>query len=570
MWTKSRTYQETLDFLGTLSHECSILGGPVSKELNTLVRLKRYLEVVDYVLDYESIDREDAVYARQIQALFSKWEDLKLGIDKSRNAAVTFIDAELKCLNTNRRLRTWRSRPLKQPAEVAVVYHYAAERIAQVLGVVPDLDELNFQFGPGANTNVKATASNPREKMSVSLVCSHEMTPVLADFLQEVPLWVQSQSTFEDDESFRVPVTVSPGKVAFVPKTAKTFRSISVEPILNSFFQKGFGSYIRNRLCRFGVDLRDQSRNQVLACRGSIDGSLATIDLSSASDTIATELVWTLLPFDWVEVLDRLRTRTVLVPPSVSDILWTDQYECMHDALSKDPNNKWDSLRLEKFSSMGNGFTFELESLLFYALSYGVLKSMHLPTKDLSVYGDDIIVPSAAFKQLSYVLEASGFSINTKKSFAIGPFRESCGSDYLSGFNLRPLFIKSLISDRTLFSAHNWFVRNGERKLAAICESAIRGERLYGPDGYGDGHLIGSYCLRKNRMIRRSGWDGGYFETFTLNAKRLRGMRRGDYLVPSYSVYTRSGELDPTDPDVVRGSDGVSKRLIYTLTRSIF
>jgi len=164
---------------------------------------------------------------------------------------------------------------------------------------------------------------------------------------------------------------------------------------------------------------------------------------------------------------------------------------------------------------MGNAYTFELESILFYSLSIGVCKTLGLTTESVSVYGDDIIVPTTAFDLLSSTLEFCGFSVNSEKSYSVGPFRESCGADWFCGMDVRPFYLRKQISDRTLMVMHNFFVRHGEWQLAKVVKTFIKPHnRIYGPDGYGDGHLIGSYTLRRSRKLRRCGYEGGFFDTF--------------------------------------------------------
>ena len=566
-WIKNRSLQETLDILGTLSGICADLGGPVANKLFEFVLAKDYKSVIDYNLDYETIETNDAVYSRQIQGFFQKLEDLNLGIDKGEAAAIRFVQAERMCLETNRRLAYHSRKPSQRDPSVDVILHYAIRKISDVLGTCPSLDVLPFQFGPGANTNVKASEANPRAKLSVELECSNELSPYLSEFLYETPCWVANSAIQESESSWVVRVNVSSGKLAFVPKNAKTFRSIVIEPILNSFFQKGVGSYIRDRLQYSGIDLRDQTRNQRLAMIGSVDGSLSTIDISMASDCLAYELIHTLLPYEWADLLSRLRTGLIKFPQSYSSIFRSEL--SVYCGLPNDESAPF--LKLQKFSSMGNGFTFELESLIFYGLAYGVHRYLHLPVSVISVYGDDIICHKAAYSKLTDVLDYCGFSVNLDKSYATGRFRESCGADYLSGFDIRPFYQKSLISDRTLYSMHNWFIRHGERELArAVIPFCTGAPRLYGPDGYGDGHLIGSYRLYQSRKMRRSGWCGGLFDTYSLKPRSIKRVAPGDAVLPAYSVYTRSGEHNPTDPDVVRGSRGYAKVSIYTLVESIF
>jgi len=96
-----------------------------------------------------------------------------------------------------------------------------------------------------------------------------------------------------------------------------------------------------------------------------------------------------------------------------------------------------------KFSSMGNGYTFELETLIFYALSLSVCEYLHLGTSKVSVFGDDILVPSRAAPLLLDVLSFSGFVPNWKKTFISGHFRESCGGNYFKGVDVRPFHLKN-------------------------------------------------------------------------------------------------------------------------------
>ncbi len=541
-WIKQRSASESLEINASIAKACKERGGIISDILYYFAYVGEYKKLIDFKIDYSTIDMNDAIYARQIQALYSKLDFLELGIDRDQVTFDKFLACEEKCRDTNRRFRMQSGEILSPDAES--ILFMAQRKISDILGPLPDRGLLDFTFGPGANTNVNSRCANPRVKLSADITCSTNLTRDVAGLLSEVPHWAVLHSFFEDDEKSLLNVTVTHGKLSFVPKTSLTHRPIVVEPLLNSFFQKGVGKFIRQRLKRAGVDLQDQSKNQRLAEAGSRYGHLATIDLSSASDCISRNLVYSLLPYDWADELDLLRTPSVTYGDTV--------------------------IHLEKFSSMGNGYTFELESLIFYALAYSVCRYLVLPMEGLSVYGDDLIVPVDAFDLLGRILEICGFSMNMEKSFSKGPFRESCGADYFHGMDIRPFYLKTRISDRNLYTMHNWFIRHGEIELARIVESFTRPQqRIYGPNGYGDGHLIGSFSLRLNRKKRRLGWCGGYFETYSLKPASYSKKLKGDVLLPTYSVYTRSGKLDPTDPNVVRGSRGYAKLSIYTFATSV-
>lgn len=540
-YVKEFPTDKSLIIIGRVAETCSRLGGPLSRQLYKLFLDGKYLELIDFNFDYlEDFSSDDFLYARQIQALFSKQKDIELGIDKEAVAFDTFMKAEDLCLETNRRFRA--NLP-GVSSGVHSVLHCASRKIDCILGDVPDYSELKFSFGPGASTSVKRARSNPRVKIEAPLTCSHEFIPHAKEFLAEFPGWTESKVSKDRN----LLLHTSHGKLQFVPKSSKTYRSIGVEPSLNGFGQQGIGKYIRHRLQRAGVDLTDQTRNQKLACQGSIDNSLATVDMSSASDTIAYGMVLHLLPYDWFDFLDRFRTGVV--------------------------SYKGKDIRLQKFSSMGNSYTFELESLIFYALAFGTCSHLGLSTKNVSVYGDDVIIPVEAMALFEEVLTVCGFIINMKKSFADGPFRESCGADYLDGIDIRPFYLKDRVSVRVLFNMHNWFIRHGEPALAGIIMEYIPSHlQIFGPDGYGDGHLIGTYKLRRNRDLNRWGHEGGFFDTFVASAKRIRMREPTDWVYPLYSIYVSgdSPEKTETQHDVVPGVAFYKRVSIYTLKRGIF
>ena len=129
------------------------------------------------------------------------------------------------------------------------------------------------------------------------------------------------------------------------------------------------------------------------------------------------------LPEDWFEVLDALRSPMTHV---------------RDDVVGKEA---W--VRLEKFSSMGNGFTFELETLLFAAITEVTCDNADARLgSGIWVYGDDIIYPSVHASAVASALRWCGFIPNKTKSFSTGPFRESCGGDYFLARNVRSYYIK--------------------------------------------------------------------------------------------------------------------------------
>jgi hypothetical protein len=244
-------------------------------------------------------------------------------------------------------------------------------------------------------------------------------------------------------------VANSGGKINFirgnrfttVPKDCRKDRGIAVEPSINVFYQLAVGRLMKQRLKRSGLDLLNAKETHMrVACEASSRGNFATLDLSNASDSVATALVRLLLPHGWFELLDSLRSPTTLV--------------------------KGKTVRLEKFSSMGNGYTFELETLLFAAISMTVCIELGLPAelgKDVYVFGDDIIVPTEAAPGVTAVLRYLGFDLNKEKSFVEGPFRESCGGDFFLGVDVRPYFCEEDLYEPQHYIA----AANGLRRSAS-------------------------------------------------------------------------------------------------------
>lgn len=144
---------------------------------------------------------------------------------------------------------------------------------------------------------------------------------------------------------------LSPGNlVTTVPKNIKTNRTIAMEPEINAFFQRSVGDVIRQRLLKRGIDLNDQTLNQ-RACLAAQSQEFATIDLRNASNSVNARVCEALLPPDWFDTLDVCRS----------------QYGTFNNRSSIRGRNgvirhddSW--FEYSMLSSMGNGFTFELES----------------------------------------------------------------------------------------------------------------------------------------------------------------------------------------------------------------
>jgi len=219
-----------------------------------------------------------------------------------------------------------------------------------------------------------------------------------------------------------------PVRVITVPKTLKTPRIIAIEPTAMQFMQQGILELIeqeiaRDRLLTSFISWKHQEPNQLLAHLGSLNGLLATLDLSEASDRVSNQLVRKM----------------------------TSGYGIIYDAIDACRSRKADVpghgvIRLAKFASMGSALTFPLESIVFITILFcGIERALNTRlTKKLlmsflgqvRVYGDDIIVPVEFVPYVYSELETFGFRVNAGKSFWTGRFRESCGKEYYGGYDV--------------------------------------------------------------------------------------------------------------------------------------
>lgn len=382
------------------------------------------------------------------------------GLNPREEAKAKFMAAERRCERVNRIFSVLNTKGGGKRHHTAL--NIARAWIRYVVGESPNLVSIaaKMDFSEGASIGVHGNATNLARKFyaqdwSVTPGCA---SYVLGGFwanahLRELILAASptarrsydrqasgelysSEIVCLDRELFASEISARQtftchNKISFVPKTAKTHRAIAVEPTLNTFVQRGIDQELRDRLKRVGLDLSDQRTNQDLAFLGSLsdEDAYCTIDLSSASDTLAREVVRNLLPPDWFDLLNHTRSPSYELDGTVT--------------------------RYHKFVSMGNGFCFPLETLIFASLCHAAAVINHRKP-DFRVYGDDIIVRRSIFHDAVALLRHCGFIPNPRKTFFEGPFRESCGADWHSGENVRPLVLDSPFDNLgSFFSFHN-------------------------------------------------------------------------------------------------------------------
>jgi len=261
------------------------------------------------------------------------------------------------------------------------------------------------------------------------------------------------KSTWSAAESNRAelhgePTLVPGSRFSFVPKDDTTSRLIAIEPSLNMFYQLGLGRLLEERLVSFfGLDITSQPQINMEAARfGSVTDELATLDLSDASDSLGLPMLEWALPEPFMRLLRLLR--------------------------SPQGNLSGEQLELHMVSTMGNGFTFPLETLVFSCVVVACIKSFGVkpvrpyitrpalltPQQRLGywgVFGDDIICHKLVALRVIRLLGLLGFLVNSDKSFVEGVFRESCGRDYYNGHDVRGVYIKRLDTPESRYVAIN-------------------------------------------------------------------------------------------------------------------
>lgn len=380
-----------------------------------------------------------------VYSYLSKYKCFDFDVDLKEEALRKFATSEVVCKATNERIRSEQS---TLPGWLAAVIHSSQRKIARLLGPYSTfLLTESYGWGPGATSDISRRRAFVDTKMlQTPISVTRRALPALRREIAEDLHWSSGILNVAVGD-IHYPFCFLPHVfnvtedciIDTVPKNSKTDRVIAKENTGNGFLQKGFGAYFRSRMKSVGVDLNDQTANQDAACAAYAD-KLSTLDLKAASDTVAKELVFLLLPVDWALALDDVRSHSAKLPSG-------------------------ESIRLEKFSSMGNGFTFELESLIFWAISSSV-SDLFADGSRVWVYGDDIIVHRECSQRLVEALSWFGFTVNPEKSFLDGCFFESCGKHYFGGEDVTPVYQKEDLSDG--FEA----IRGGNRLIRYAARAA--------------------------------------------------------------------------------------------------
>jgi hypothetical protein len=306
-----------------------------------------------------------------------------------------------------------------------------------------------------------------------------------------------------------------------VPKTRTAPRLIAAEPSSNQWCQQSIRDFLYSRIASLrpgigtSVSFTDQPGSGALALKSSASRSHATIDLSSASDRISTWLVERIFRRNPVLLSYMSVCRTRFITNAIDD-------DC--PSLHK----------LRKFSTMGSALTFPIQSIIFYTICVGVglhlnpRSSIETLSRQVRVYGDDLIVPVAWEPLVVRTLSALFLRVNVAKTFSKGNFRESCGTDAFRGDDVTPLRVNTTDEESdpkrlpSLVASSNNFHLGGFWQTAAWLMSTVpwkqlvptvhRGARAFGFTTFSGGVAPSARKRRWNHYLHR--WDTRVIQPF--------------------------------------------------------
>jgi hypothetical protein len=313
-----------------------------------------------------------------------------------------------------------------------------------------------------------------------------------------------------------------------VPKTTKSPRLIAAEPTSHQWCQQAllgfFFGQCRRVFGHYFIDFKDQSLSADMVIQASKDRSLATVDLSEASDRLSC---WT------VERIFR-RNKSILYA------LHAARTRYLRDEISKDKG----FLKLKKFASQGTATTFPVMSIVMLCIALGVCLEGRITWRKIwelrdqvRVFGDDIIIPSHGYEGLVRAMTILQLKVNVAKSYVRGHYRESCGTDGFRGYDITSVTPKCIIPDspascQAVVDLTNNLFNKGYWHASTYCETLLpprirRGLRIVGINEAGTRGLS-SYCggdeshLKQRWNLRLHRFEVRVWGTVSRTIKRPR------------------------------------------------
>jgi hypothetical protein len=325
------------------------------------------------------------------------------------------------------------------------------------------LVDFQAKFGPGSTADGNSTVSEKLSAVADVYLAVRVFFPN-----SYMPLWFRVSpklqiffiANYTMIHFYRLFGERIPSQGTIVPKTAVKGRFIASEPTVLGYLSMAVADYIdmsvgRRRLQ--GISFVSQKRNQEFAKLASTSQYFCTVDLSSASDLISKRLFVELFPPFLHDIINLLMTDSIAFNGYI--------------------------IRKQRLASMGNGITFRVLALVCYCCSLASVMdtlgcSLFEADSYVSIFGDDICLPSQSYGRLAEYLTLMGLVVNDEKSFVKTRFAESCGHHYYDGMLVTPTYLRSLpFSPVTCASCvdHTRVLRTrGFHESAEIWESYLR------------------------------------------------------------------------------------------------
>jgi len=292
-----------------------------------------------------------------------------------------------------------------------------------------DASDITPRHGPGA----VATGEKPWQKMNFHrFIARLDKEYPFTDYFH-----LNSAHLCDNLHSFLHWEECDPSaKIVLVPKDSRGPRIISAEPLEFQWIQQGIMRSLVNclekhHLTAGHVWFTNQLPNQEQARQGSLSSDLSTLDLKDASDRVSLKLLEKILPKQFYRKIAACRSLSTKLPDGRT-------------------------VTLRKFAPMGSALCFPIMATIVFATVVTArllsrrhsihisLKEMYEGAKDVTVFGDDLIIPTRDYSLVAEALSKVGLMLNLDKC-CTGPFfRESCGADWFRGQLVTPLRIKTL------------------------------------------------------------------------------------------------------------------------------
>ncbi len=424
--TFGKDFQKSLDqgYVGSDQFESFSRSGGLPQFLGGFLCLV-FDRVSGELLEYPSLDAIFSV--RQLTLMMQKIE-LPTTAQRERKAFASYIECEK---DLKLREREWSEADYLDFSRVSKLL-FGWDSTSLFSKIEKDIDEFGVfpKHGPGKTAD--RVANNARFNLTT--------WPARLEKVFSCDYFLVANARhldLLDRVQILEPGAEIPVRVVSVPKTLKTPRIIAMEPAHMMYVQQSiYESFVehwgRDDLLHSFLGFDDQSPNQQLALKGSLDGSLATLDLSEASDRVSNQLVLAICKSapSFMEAVQACRSRRADVSG--------------HGVI-----------RLSKFASMGSALCFPVEACVFLTCIFlGIEKELNSPlTRNViktflgkvRVFGDDIIVPREFVPTVMSSLEHFGAKVNRDKSFWNGKFRESCGKEYYDGTDVSIVRIRQVL-----------------------------------------------------------------------------------------------------------------------------